>query len=119
MTLISSALAQSFYALRRVAGVSVTFTRPSTGHSVTLTAVPGSTGHEVERDGQVIDEVQSRDYLVLASELVLNGAQITPDRHDTITEAGTVHKVLNVGGEAQWRYSDPQKTIIRIHTKAT
>jgi hypothetical protein len=63
----------------------------------------------------------SRDYLVRATDLVLNGEQTLPQRGDQIVEAsggGTVHEVMGPGGgEPDWRFSDPQRLTLRIHTK--
>lgn len=99
-----------------LSGSSITYSRPGVG-SVTIDAIPGESSHEIERDNTIIDEVRSRDFLVVASDLVIDGSTITPERHDTITEGGETYTVLAVGGEAHWRWTDPTKAMIRIHTK--
>jgi hypothetical protein len=63
-----------------------------------------------------------RDFLVLADDLVLGGAKTLPERGDRIREAVGgkvyVHEVMGPGGnEPDWRYSDPYRKTLRIHTK--
>lgn len=120
MTAMSTAVIGGYQSARGLAGVSITYKRvvsAETTYQVALTAIPGETVHSVERDGQVMDEMKSRDFLILASELVLNGSQTTPARHDVIVEDGKEFHVLAIGPEPQWRYTDPTKAIIRVHTK--
>jgi hypothetical protein len=61
----------------------------------------------------------SRDYLIRAADLVLNGEQTLPQRGDQIVELnGVTHEVMGPGsGEPDWRFSDPQRLTLRIHTK--
>lgn len=116
MSDISKALVAGARSALQLAGSSITYNRPGSG-SVSITAIPGESTHEVERDGAIIDEVRSRDFLVVADDLVIGGEKVTPDRHDTITEDGVTYTVLALGGEAHWRWTDPTQAMIRIHTK--
>jgi hypothetical protein len=61
----------------------------------------------------------SRDYLIRAVDLVLNGEQTLPERGDQIVESiGVTHEVMGPGGgEPDWRFSDAQRLTLRIHTK--
>ena len=63
-----------------------------------------------------------RDYLILAEDLVLDGQTVLPERGDRIEETEgsetQVHEVMGPGGgEPDWRYSDPYRKTLRIHTK--
>ena len=116
MTAISRALQSAYRTARGLSGVAVVYTRGL--NSVSLTAIPGAQVHSVERDGEFHEEIKSRDYLILATELIIDGEETLPQRNDTITEGDQVYKVLWVGGESQWEWTDPQRVIIRVKTKA-
>jgi len=120
MTSISQTLNDSFASLQGLAGVSVTYTRNT--RAVTLTAVPGSTDFEVDT-GDIIETMQSRDFLILASELILGGFATLPKRGDTIREViGGVETTYNVrapAGEKHFRFDDPYRKILRIFTTQT
>ncbi len=62
-----------------------------------------------------------RDYLIRAADLVLGGNPIQPQRGDQILEAlGTqshIYEVLAPGDEPPWRWADPHRQMLRIHTK--
>lgn len=90
--------------------------------SVELAATVGKTVREVGREFGVRDRWESRDYIVLASDLVLGGSPITPVPGDRVLEetASTrfVYEVLTPpGNEPCWRYSDNYRISLRIHTK--
>lgn len=97
-------------------GVPIVYQRPGVG-SVNLTVIRGESVQEVDRDGQVVQEHRTRDYLVQASELVIEDSLTTPQRHDMITEDGETYQVLAINGEPHWRYTDRTKTVLRIHCK--
>jgi hypothetical protein len=62
-----------------------------------------------------------RDFLIAPSDLIISGSAITPERGDTILETvGTkvyTYEVNAPGGEPAWRWSDPHRSLYRIHTK--
>lgn len=90
--------------------------------------VPATTGQTVFRfddpssyGGATIRYV-SRDFIVRVEHLTLDGVRVEPHRGDRVLETsnGTLytHEVMPPGGdEPEWRYSDPQRTTYRIHTK--
>jgi hypothetical protein len=97
----------------------VTYRRDS--QSVQVQATVGQTVFRIDGDlGATIRHVR-RDYLVRAADLVLppDTAPSLPQRGDRILEAsGGVHEVMGPGGgEPDWRFSDPQRLTLRIHTK--
>jgi hypothetical protein len=101
-----------------IMGVDITYSRPSASQSVVITkAVPGRSNHDLSQDGMIIEQVKSRDYLILTSALVLGGVQTLPLKGDRITEGSKTYAILAVGVEAQWRYTDQSEQLIRIHTR--
>ena len=106
----------------------VTYQRTS-GGVTTSVDLPATVGRTVFRFdsayGPSIRSV-SRDVLITAADLVLDGQLTEPKRGDRIREtAGPVihvHEVMGPGGasggdEPDWRYSDNERTTFRIHTK--
>jgi hypothetical protein len=69
----------------------------------------------------VVERIESRDFLILAEDLVLDGTVVLPVRGDRIreTQGGKVYvyEVVAPGNEPCWRYSDPFRKTLRIHTK--
>ena len=89
--------------------------------SVELLATIGKTTFEVDDGYGVLVRHESRDFLVLAADLVLREAPTFPERGDRIreTQGGMtyVYEVTAPGKEPCWRYSDPYRKTLRIHTK--
>lgn len=109
--------------LQEHAGRSVTYTRAAA--SVTLTATLGRKLLKVgDEFGGLRMVVTDRDYIITAADLILSGSLTLPAKGDTITDAGDpdgvsrTWEVLSPGGdEAPWNWSDPYRTLIRVHTK--
>jgi hypothetical protein len=73
-------------------------------------------------EGGAIIEFGDRDYLVPVADLVLNGDEIRPQIGDVITERiGAFDVSFSIQepatGEPAIRYSDPGRTIWRVHCK--
>ncbi len=89
--------------------------------AVVVKATIGRTLFEQDDGAGVIVRMQVRDYLIDTADLVLAGEQTLPAKGDRIEEidAGLKHtyEVLSLGGEQHWRYSDPYRRTLRIHTK--
>ena len=98
---------------------SVTYQRGT--DSVVLQATIGRTIFEIDNGHGVLERIESRDFLVLANDLVLLGSAVLPKRGDRIRETqGTVtyvYEVIAPGKEPEWRWSDPYRETLRIHTK--
>ena len=81
----------------------------------------GRTTFEIDDGYGLVQKFESRDFLILASDLVLEGSSTLPQRGDRIqeTEGSTTftYEVLAPGKEPAWRYSDPYRKTLRIHTK--
>ncbi len=89
--------------------------------SIEVAATVGKTVFRLDKGYGVIERVEARDYLVLAADLVLGGAAALPKAGDRIreTEGGKafVYEVMAPGNEPCWRWSDPYRQTLRIHTK--
>lgn len=90
-------------------------------NTVDVSASIGRTIFEVDNGFGIVERIESRDYLVLSADLVLAGSPTLPERGDRVREAqGTttfVYEVMAPGKEPHWRYSDPYRKTLRIHTK--
>ena len=62
---------------------------------------------------------ESRDFLITASDLVLTGTLVLPERGDEIIDDCFVYEVMAPANEPEWRYSDSFRNTLRIHTKNT
>lgn len=93
------------------------------GRSVDLPATIGKTLFEVDDGYGVLVRHESRDFLVLAANLAIDGQPIVPERGDRIREsqgnATFIYEVTAPGKEPCWRYSDGFRKTLRIHTKQT
>jgi len=89
--------------------------------SAEVQATVGRTVFELDNGYGVLEKVESRDYLILAADLILGAVAVLPKRGDQIRETqGTityVYEVMAPGKEPHWRYSDPFRKTLRIHTK--
>jgi len=98
---------------------SVSYARGSS--TVEVQATIGRTEFEQADEYGIVHKVESRDYLIRAADLVLDGQPTLPKRGDQIRETdGTttiVYEVLSPGDEPIFRYSDPYRKALRIHTK--
>ena len=84
-------------------------------------ATIGKTEFEQADDAGLIHRVESRDFLVQTGDLDLGAGPILPRAGDQVRETvGTsvfVYEVNAPGGQPPWRYSDPYRRVLRIHTK--
>jgi len=88
---------------------------------IPVKATIGKTEFEIDDGSGVVLRIQSRDFLIHAADLVLGGTEILPVAGDLIREvqgANTfVYEVMAPGNEPHYRYSDPFRKLLRIHTK--
>ena len=89
--------------------------------SVSLDATIGRTEFEQVEESGIVQKLESRDFLVRAADLVL-AAQVTlPRAGDRVRETAGgqtfVYEVMAPGSEPPWRYSDPYRRALRVHTK--
>ena len=85
---------------------------------VTVPATVGKTTFEVVTAGGVLERIESRDFLISASDLAVLDP---PQRGDRIIEIRGnqthTYEVLAPGREPHWRWSDPGHRCLRIHSK--
>lgn len=97
----------------------VTFQRDT--DTVIVAATIGRTEFEIDNGHGLLERTESRDFLVSALDLVLGGSQVLPKRGDLIRETQDamtyVFEVTAPGTEPAWRFSDPYRKTLRIHTK--
>jgi len=88
--------------------------------SLALNATVGRSVFQVVAADGVVEQVERRDYLVRAADLVLGGAATEPQVGDRIRETvgGNVHvyEVMGAGQEKHFRKSDSDGLTLRIHT---
>jgi len=84
-------------------------------------ATIGKTVFETDGGTGVLERTESRDYLILAADLTFEDVAILPNRGDRIRETeGSrvfVYEVMAPGRQPHYRYSDPYRKTLRIHTK--
>ena len=86
-----------------------------------LPATIGRSFYEQDDGEGIVTRSQVRDFLIDTADLLLSPIGSLPKRGDWIleTENGTTfsYEVMSLGGEPAWRYSDPFRLKLRIHTK--
>ena len=112
----------AFLASSRKAAMSNSVAYARGANHVTVLAGIGKTDYEVDDGSGAIIQFTTRDYLIVAADLVLSGSRIVPAPGDRITEtiAGTarVYEVMAVAPAPCWTWHDQAAQITRrIHTK--
>ena len=117
---MSDVLSRAETALARIqkSGASQSVVYQRLGATVTVTATVGrSMASQYDQGGMVI-AYETTDFLILATDLVLNGKQVVPMRGDEVLWRNRVYRVVSEQqGEKPWRESGPDGTVIRVMTK--
>ena len=89
--------------------------------SACLRATIGNTEYEQDNGEGPIVRYQVRDFLINAQSLLNSNIASLPMQGDRIEERDGanifIHEVVGLGGSPAWRYSDPFRLTLRIHTK--
>jgi hypothetical protein len=89
--------------------------------SVELPATIGKSEYEQDDGEGVITRAQVRDFLINTKDLLGSVIRTWPRRGDRILETDGdntfVYELMSIGSEPPWRYSDPFRVKLRIHTK--
>ena len=105
--------------LTRHASRKVIYRRGQLG--VELSATIGKSEYDQDSSDGLITRSQVRDYLINTDELLQSIIATLPKRGDQIVELENnqtfVFEVMALGSEPPWRYSDPFRNKIRVHTK--
>lgn len=124
MPLMDRGLSMLTRNLKAAAGVTAIYTRGT--YSVTLSGstsvVVGNTLFKLQDANGLRMMWGERDYLIASADLILNGSATEPAENDRITETinGTsmTFEVLPIAtSEPAWRWSDPSRSVYRIHVK--
>ncbi|WLD11882.1 hypothetical protein [Planctellipticum variicoloris] len=110
----SAAAAGAFKTLRRLAGTDVTYDL-GTGFSLTLRVVRDRSTVASEQD-EVEESWTACDWLLLASELVVDDVMFRPEPGHEIQVGGEIYAALP-DQDACFGYEDPGRAVIRLHTK--
>lgn len=88
---------------------------------VEINATIGRTEFEQANEAGLIHRIESRDFLLRTADLNLGDGPTLPrdgDRiRETVGSSVFVYEVNAPGGQPPWRYSDPYRKALRIHTK--
>jgi len=99
----------------------VTYRRPSTGSGeateAVINATFGRTQYEVDDEHGLRVGAEVTDFLVAAADFAPTFGH--PQAGDQIVTDGAVYEVMSLTGQGHWRWSDPHRTTMRIHTKQT
>ncbi len=97
----------------------VTYQRAS--NEVEVQATIGRTVFEQDDHAGGLTRIESRDFLIRAADLVLAAETTLPQPGDRIIESDAIatytYEVMAPGSEPPWRYSDVNRSTLRIHTK--
>jgi hypothetical protein len=105
------AIAAGMAALQQVAGRNVVYRRGN--DEVQLNAVLGQTEYETTDEYGLTVGTHIVDFLILAADLTLGD----PQPGDRIVVDDVAYEVEPIASEGHWRWSDPRRTIMRIHAK--
>jgi hypothetical protein len=124
---IARAVAAAGRAAARADGTKISYRRPGPGGSIQriddLPVLRGTSQFQTLDENNVLIEVRSQDFLIMADRLVLGDERITPERGDQVVlvekcpPGERVFELLDMPGEPSWRWSDQYKTRYRVHTK--
>ncbi len=88
---------------------------------VTLRATFGRSLYDQDDGEGIVTRSQVRDFLIDTDGLLKSIINSLPRRGDTIVEIDGnqtfIFEVMALGGDPPWRYSDPFRLKLRIHTK--
>ncbi|HBG25671.1 MAG: hypothetical protein A2Y10_02475 [Planctomycetes bacterium GWF2_41_51] len=84
--------------------------------TVTICATFGKTNYQIEDDSGFQIGGQITDFLFDAEDLIIDGLLTVPKAGDQIQTDSAIYEALFLQ-DGCWRYSDPYRKIIRLHTK--
>ena len=99
--------------LKQHASGQVTYRREAV--ELELQATFGRTEYEVEDDHGLRVAAHVTDFLVAAADFAPTFGQ--PEAGDQIVADDVVCEVMSLAGQGHWRWSDPHRQTLRIHTK--
>ena len=89
--------------------------------TVELSATIGRSEFEQVDEYGIVRRIESRDFLIRTTDLVLGAAQVLPKPGDeireTVGDTTFIYEVMAPGAEPPYRYSDLYRKALRVHTK--
>lgn len=113
MGMLESATASLAATLRTATAVDVFYTREMTTIGP-LRATRGSTPYEATDTDGIIHRTIQRDYLIAAADFPFTDL---PRDGDRIADGDETYIVQSMTGSTPYRFADPGKSLLRIHTK--
>ena len=117
------AIAASWLDGRRRAYMAQTVTYARAGSTVELLATGDRSQCDVERSDGSIVRSETRDWIVTAADLLLDGAAFEPAAGDevraTVGGQAVTYTVVSPAGEPCWQWEDGAHVTIRLRTKET
>ena len=84
-------------------------------------AAKGRTSFEITDTSGILVEIESRDFLISAANLRLDDMPVLPEVGDRIIETVGAklyaYEVSNFGAEQPYRFCDPYRIRVRVHTR--
>ena len=113
-SLLSNAVGLLASTSKQAGGMEVRYVRGT--DEVSLVAVPGRS--DIEDQGIDTETLTAKadDWLILAEDLWIDEAKITPKRGDRIYSNGHVFEVVRRGESLCYRWTDQTKQILRVYT---
>ncbi len=91
-----------------------------------LKATVGRTEYQAsDGDGGIVNKWTDRDFVFPAEDLILAAGRATPEEGDKIHELDTsdsitrTYEVMPIPDEQCFRFCDPYRKVLRVHTKET
>lgn len=116
MNMLDDSAAWIVAQLENHAGRTVTYTRGGIASDSFTATLSIRTHHVMDEEG-FATAVQSYDWTVRASLLVVSGATITPRPGDRITFGDAVYEAMPLRDGQAWEAVDANGTLLTVHTK--
>jgi len=84
--------------------------------STSICASFGKTNYQIENESGFQIGGEITDFLFAASDLIIDGTLTVPKAGDQIQTDSAIYEALFLQ-DGCWRYSDPYRKMIRLHTK--
>lgn len=110
-----------FRSQQRTGGVSIGYRRGA--EVIEIDAIAGRVNMNLLTNAGISVDAQERDFTLLAADLVIGGQRITPERGDQVELTGEdgqteIFELLPLSGtDRVFAYGDPNRVLIRLHTK--
>jgi hypothetical protein len=101
--------------LRASAAATVAYVRGA--NTATVPATIGSSTFEAQNASGVIEQWESRDFIIKTAELPYGEPQRGDKIYETLGGAANVYEVSAPRGVPLFRYGDAFQTCVRVHTK--